>query len=79
MLFSFAEEYYSDDHGQVNGDVNAEPIRHCDVIRITGKEENCSKAKQALLDLVPVTIDVDVPFELHRSIIGQKVAKKHQY
>lgn len=30
------------------------------------------KAKQALLDLKPITIDVDVPFELHRSIIGQK-------
>lgn len=61
-------------NGQVNGDVNAEPVRHCDVIRITGKEDNCSKAKQALLDLVPITIDVDVPFELHRSIIGQKVS-----
>lgn len=61
------------DHGQMNGDVNGGvPVRHCDVIRITGKEENCLKAKQALFDLVPVTINVDVPFDLHRSIIGQK-------
>ncbi|KAJ3649324.1 hypothetical protein Zmor_021075 [Zophobas morio] len=59
-------------HGQLNGDINGGPVRHCDVIRITGKEENCLKAKQALLDLVPITINVDVPFDLHRSIIGQK-------
>ncbi|XP_066146000.1 vigilin [Euwallacea fornicatus] len=55
-----------------NGDVTVEPIRQCDVIRITGKEENCLKAKQALIDLIPVTIEVDVPFEMHRSIIGAK-------
>ncbi|KAF5298917.1 hypothetical protein FQR65_LT09570 [Abscondita terminalis] len=63
--------YYNHD-GQVNGDINSEPIRLCDVIRITGKDLNCQKARQALLDLVPVTIDVNVPFDLHRSIIGQK-------
>lgn len=57
----------------MNGDINAEPaIRQSDIIRITGKEENCEKAKQALLDLIPITIEVDVPFELHRAIIGQK-------
>lgn len=64
------EEYPG--HGQLNGDINGGPVRHCDVIRITGKEENCLKAKQALLDLVPITINVDVPYDLHRSIIGQK-------
>lgn len=60
--------------GQINGDVNGEPpaVRPSDIIRITGKEENCYAAKQALLDLVPVTIDVEVPFDLHRSIIGQR-------
>lgn len=57
---------------QVNGDINVELIRQCDVIRITGKEENCLQAKQALLDLVPITINVDVSFDLHRSIIGTK-------
>lgn len=64
------EEY--NNYEQHNGDVSSEPIRHCDVITITGKEENCQQAKQALLDLVPITINVDVPFDLHRSIIGQK-------
>ncbi|XP_030763823.1 vigilin [Sitophilus oryzae] len=62
-------EYHSE---LTNGDVNAEPIRQCDIIRITGKDTNCLQAKQALLDLVPVTIEVDVPFEMHRSIIGAK-------
>ena len=64
-------DFYNSD-GQVNGDINTEPVRLCDVIRITGKIENCEKAKQALLDFVPITIDVNVPFDLHRSIIGQK-------
>lgn len=64
------EEYTN--HEQINGDVNVEPIRQCDVIKITGKEENCLQAKQALQDLVPITINVDVPFDLHRSIIGTK-------
>ncbi|KAK9882658.1 hypothetical protein WA026_022525 [Henosepilachna vigintioctopunctata] len=63
------EEYET---SQTNGDVDSEPVRHCDVIRITGKEENCINAKRALLDLVPITINVDVPYDLHRSIIGQK-------
>ncbi|CAG2061167.1 unnamed protein product, partial [Timema podura] len=59
------EEYYNHQstdgeiETQVNGDVEqevAEPVRVCDVIRITGKKEKCEAAKQALLDLVPITI-----------------------
>lgn len=57
---------------QVNGDINSEPVRQSDIIKITGKEGNCLQAKQALLDLVPITISVDVPYDLHRSIIGTK-------
>lgn len=64
------EEYFN--HDQVNGEINAEPTRQCDVIKITGKEVHCQKAKQALFDLVPITISVDVPFDLHRSIIGTR-------
>lgn len=67
-------EYQQDEtvHHMANGDVNAETVRKCDVIRITGKEDNCWKAYQALKDLVPIKLDVEVPFDLHRSIIGQK-------
>ncbi|XP_052832875.1 vigilin [Octopus bimaculoides] len=43
-----------------------------DVILITGKPENCEEAKKALLALVPITLEVEVPFEFHRFIIGQK-------
>lgn len=53
-------------------EVNGEPIRLCDIIRITGKKENCESAKQALLNLVPVTEEIQVAFDLHRSIIGQR-------
>lgn len=48
------------------------PIRQCDIIRITGNSERCQEAHQALIDLIPVTEEINVPFDLHRSIIGQK-------
>lgn len=41
-------------------------------INIVGRNDNCEKAAQELLDLVPITIEFDVPFEYHGSIIGQK-------
>lgn len=58
----------------INGTAAAESngIRPCDIIRITGSPENCQRAHQALIDLVPVTEEIAVPFDLHRSIIGQK-------
>ncbi|XP_075969599.1 satellite-binding protein 1 Dp1 [Anticarsia gemmatalis] len=43
-----------------------------DIIRITGRPENCEAAKKALLEQVPITIDVEVPNELHRLLAGQK-------
>lgn len=56
---------------ETNGDVNGE-IQQGDIIRISGKREKCEQAKQALLDLVPITEEIGVPFDLHRSIIGQQ-------
>ncbi|XP_038851955.1 vigilin [Salvelinus namaycush] len=58
-----------------NGDASPEAefvLRKCDVITISGRTEKCELAKIALLALVPVTEDVEVSFELHRYIIGQK-------
>uniref|UniRef100_A0A8C2QRS1 Vigilin n=1 Tax=Capra hircus TaxID=9925 RepID=A0A8C2QRS1_CAPHI len=46
--------------------------RRCDIILISGRKEKCEAAKEALEALVPVTIEVEVPFDLHRYIIGQK-------
>lgn len=52
-----------------NGDIKETPAS--DIIYITGKPENAEKAKQALLDLVPITEELPVPFDLHRLIIGK--------
>uniref|UniRef100_A0A8B9CR62 Vigilin n=1 Tax=Anser brachyrhynchus TaxID=132585 RepID=A0A8B9CR62_9AVES len=46
--------------------------KKCDIIIISGRREKCEAAKEALQALVPVTIEVEVPFDLHRYIIGQK-------
>uniref|UniRef100_A0A8B9RB59 Vigilin n=1 Tax=Astyanax mexicanus TaxID=7994 RepID=A0A8B9RB59_ASTMX len=46
--------------------------KKCDVIVLSGRKERCEAAVEALKALVPVTIEVEVPFELHRYIIGQK-------
>jgi len=50
---------------------NSDVINECDIIRITGKKEKCEAAAQALKELVPISLEVEVPFEYHRYIIGQ--------
>uniref|UniRef100_A0A8C9ZPL4 Vigilin n=1 Tax=Sander lucioperca TaxID=283035 RepID=A0A8C9ZPL4_SANLU len=64
------------ENGEANGEVK-EPVdpnapKRCDVIVISGRKERCEAAVEALKALVPVTTEVEVPFELHRYIIGQK-------
>ncbi|KAG7263318.1 hypothetical protein CRUP_002210 [Coryphaenoides rupestris] len=65
------------ENGETNGEVK-EPAtdpaapKKCDVIVISGRKERCEAAVEALKALVPVTTEVQVPFELHRYIIGQK-------
>ncbi|XP_060007596.1 vigilin isoform X2 [Lagenorhynchus albirostris] len=63
-----------DDAGEGRDGKEAEPgsPRRCDIIVISGRKEKCEAAKEALEALVPVTIEVEVPFDLHRYIIGQK-------
>ncbi|KAH3827192.1 hypothetical protein DPMN_129122, partial [Dreissena polymorpha] len=56
---------------------DAEPAENGDsgrsnIIIITGKADMCEQAKRALLDLVPITTEVFVPFDFHKNIIGQK-------
>lgn len=65
-----AQDEASDYNGY--GETGDEPIRQCDIIRITGRPEKCEDAKQALIDSIPITEEINVPFDLHRSIIGQK-------
>ncbi|XP_029347773.1 vigilin-like [Acyrthosiphon pisum] len=43
-----------------------------DIVTISGKSENCERAKQILIDNIPKTIDLNVPSEYHRSLIGSK-------
>uniref|UniRef100_A0AAY4ARQ1 Vigilin n=1 Tax=Denticeps clupeoides TaxID=299321 RepID=A0AAY4ARQ1_9TELE len=60
---------------QENGDacLDGEFVpRKCDIIAISGRAEKCELARTALLALVPITVDVEVPYDLHRYIIGQK-------
>uniref|UniRef100_W5ULR3 Vigilin n=1 Tax=Ictalurus punctatus TaxID=7998 RepID=W5ULR3_ICTPU len=64
------------ENGEANGEVKeiADPTvpKKCDVIVLSGRKERCEAAVEALKALVPVSIEVEVPFELHRYIIGQK-------
>uniref|UniRef100_A0A672SEV3 Vigilin n=1 Tax=Sinocyclocheilus grahami TaxID=75366 RepID=A0A672SEV3_SINGR len=64
------------ENGEANGEVKepADPLvpKKCDVIVLSGRKERCEAAVEALKALVPLTIAVEVPFELHRYIIGQK-------
>uniref|UniRef100_A0A673YYI7 Vigilin n=1 Tax=Salmo trutta TaxID=8032 RepID=A0A673YYI7_SALTR len=68
------------ENGEANGEVVEEPAAHvdpnapkkCDVIVLSGRKERCEAAVESLKALVPVTTEVEVPFELHRYIIGQK-------
>lgn len=46
----------------------------CDIIMITGRKENAEGARDELLSLVPIAQTVDIPFDNHRFIIGQKGA-----
>lgn len=75
VQIKFPDRNISNDTTTTNGDINRRSDAHPgDIIRITGKLEKCEEAKQALLDLVPITESIHVPFDLHRSIIGQKGA-----
>jgi len=59
-------------NGDMNGGAAEDGDNSCDIIRISGKKEKCETAAKALQDLVPVNLEVEVPFEYHRFIIGQK-------
>uniref|UniRef100_A0AAR2L0I3 K Homology domain-containing protein n=1 Tax=Pygocentrus nattereri TaxID=42514 RepID=A0AAR2L0I3_PYGNA len=59
------------ENGSTSPEADSVP-RKCDIITVTGRVEKCEQARAALLALVPVTVDVEVPYDLHRYIIGQK-------
>jgi len=45
-----------------------------DIIMILGKKDNAENAKAALMELIPVSKEITIPFDNHRFIIGQKGA-----
>lgn len=55
-------------------ETNEEGDNKNDIIIILGKLENAENAKAALLELVPVSKEITIPFDNHRFIIGQKGA-----
>uniref|UniRef100_A0A8C2CY64 Vigilin n=1 Tax=Cyprinus carpio TaxID=7962 RepID=A0A8C2CY64_CYPCA len=73
VQIKFPDRDESEAASQENGDTDLIP-RKCDIITVMGRAEKCELARAALLALVPVTIDVEVSFDLHRYIIGQKGA-----
>ena len=62
VQIKFPDKAIENGDGAVNGD------NSCNIIKITGKKDNCEKASQALLELVPITAEVSVPFEFHRLV-----------
>jgi len=42
-----------------------------DIIKVVGRPENCEQARIALLDLIPISLEVEIPFEYHRMLIGK--------
>jgi len=52
-----------------NGDVSPRPSS--DIILIKGKQEDAEQAKRELLEFVPVSETIQIPFEYHRYIIGK--------
>jgi len=63
------------DKASENGEAlppNPERSSDPNIIRITGKKNNCDGAANALKELVPITAEVVIPFEFHKYIIGQK-------
>lgn len=76
VKISFADRISGDNYQQngiseINGHVDdKDQAKPCDIVYITGKPENCESAKQSLLDIVPITIELNIPYGYHGSIIG---------
>lgn len=63
---------HSDDASSEVSDVSTPRRQRKDVIIITGRPENCESAKVALQALIPIEVEVQVPYDYHRFIIGAK-------
>ena len=59
VQIKFPDKAKAGERPQANGEVNGEHVvSACDIIRISGKKENCAGASKALKALVPINIKV---------------------
>ncbi|GBN12360.1 Vigilin [Araneus ventricosus] len=78
VTIKFPDRESAEDSNKVaiNGDAHSDgpegEANQRDIIIIKGRQENCESAAKALKDRVPVTEEMEVPYDLHRFIIGQK-------
>jgi len=66
-----------ENEGMVNGSAPSSPDteeapKKCDIILIHGRSDHAQAAKDALMELVPITETLMIPFDYHRFIIGAK-------
>jgi len=54
------------------------PAGPADAIKVTGRPENCDKAKDRLESLIPIVETLNVPFEFHGRLIGAQGATVRQ-
>lgn len=70
-----AEPVTAETTAEVDATDAAEPTeKKCDIIMVSGRKENVEQAITELKALVPISDTVEVPFDNHRFIIGQKGA-----
>lgn len=71
MVLTFFDFYVFSDSGNGDADSSKSNASEENIIYITGKKENCEGARDAFLALVPLTMEVELPNEFHRLLIGQ--------
>lgn len=72
VQIKFPDRAAAENAEDLNGELlDAEIPRVCDIIKITGLNTKCDAARDALLALVPVTMELEVPYDLHRLLRGQ--------
>ncbi|XP_031553878.1 vigilin-like [Actinia tenebrosa] len=79
VQIKFPDRATPTEDGAVNGDSDGmngdtHQPKKCDVIVVTGKKEEAEAAKADLLELLPITEQMTIPFDYHRFIIGNKGA-----
>lgn len=56
-------------NGNINGGDDAKSV---DIVLISGLKDDCEKAKQALLSLIPITEEAPFPQKYHKNLLENK-------